>query len=333
MTNRVTFVEAGDAARAANRRANQLKLTVRDRKVLAAVLDLTSTYSKVADHVYLAQVAAVAFGVDEAQPWMCEKTRKALRVLHDAGVVFSRAPKGRSWGRQYVISLVPLDQVTQPEPGPTDRPVTQPEDGPSETGNTAQDRAESEAVTQPDSGWVTQPEPGGPTEKTSEVPTSPQTVTHEGRGPIGDGKGPITPKRILSEMARRKLLIGRRIRASWAPEEGCHPSREKGFLKAEFEALQAQHGFELDQLIARFHPDHPAKPKHADPEWYVWRLDRDLSYGDWSVPSVEETRAKLEAERAERAAQDPDKVDAARQQAIEWGQRYRAARERQKESA
>jgi hypothetical protein len=133
-----------------------------------------------------------------------------------------------------------------------------------------------------------------------EQPSSHEQVTNG--PPVADEKHTkITPTRIFSEMARRRLFVGRRESEPWAPPEGCDPRREKGWLQAQAEAFKAQHGFKLDTLLARhYRPGGPAK--FLDPDWYVFHLDRDLAKRDWTQPTAEETRAKLDQERTERAA-------------------------------
>lgn len=197
------FIAAAQAARAANRRAAQAKLTVRDHRVLAAVIDLTAMYSRTFDRVYLAQVAAAAFGVDEAKPWMCNKARESLITLEREGVIWRQAPKGRSWGRQYVVSLVPLEVVvTHPDPGVSDGtegedspPVTHPDSGVSDAntppGNAPRPRgdiAEPSAVTHPGVGVsdaepepVTHPDCRTPTGEIPGFLTSPPLTTHDRR--------------------------------------------------------------------------------------------------------------------------------------------------------
>lgn len=197
------FLAAVEAARAANRRAANAKLTVRDHRVLAAVIDLTAMYSRTFDRVYLAQVAAAAFGVDEAKPWMCNKARESLIALEREGVIWRQAPKGRGWGRQYVVSLVPLDVVvTHPDCGVSDgtdsedeADVTHPEAGVSDAepppGNAPRPRgdiADGPSLTHPEAGVsdseadpVTHPDCGTPTGEIPGFPTSPPTTTHDRR--------------------------------------------------------------------------------------------------------------------------------------------------------
>lgn len=174
--------------------------------------------------------------------------------------------------------------------------------------------------------------PGGPRTLEPSTPTSRKRSTHEEPPPAEEPKGKITPKRILTEMARRKLGLAREQAADWAPPEGCDPRRERGWLAKEFDALQAQHGFELDAMIARLHPEHPAQPKHADPDYYVWRLDPALARRDWGIRNVEETRADLERDRAAAAARmaTPEQRERNRQgreQALALKARLRAQRQ------
>ncbi len=170
---------------------------------------------------------------------------------------------------------------------------------------------------------------GGAKPLNQQPPPLQEDVTHEEAA--SEGKGPITPKRILSEMARRRLTVLRQQSSPIAPPEGCDPRRETGFLRAEVAALTAQHGFALDALIARCHPEHPAKPKYADPDWYVWKLDPDLARRDWLLPTAEETQARHAAERAAWALDTPEKVEAnraGREAAMALRDELREARER-----
>lgn len=328
MSERVSFTEAGQVARAANRRANAVKLSVRDRKVLAAVIDLTATYSKIADRVYLAQVAAVAFGVDEAPPWMCEKARKSLRVLHEGDVVYSQAPRGRSWGRQYVISLVPLGQVTQPEDGPTDSDVTQPDAGLTDSGNAAQDEAESRSVTQPEFGCVTQPEPGGPTEKSSEVtPPTSNATTHEDDGELEPKPQPrVTRRRLWATMAERQLALQREADWSDMPPPGSH--RESRYLEKLRTEFELQHNDRVLELRDRFPVD--------DLERWVYELDPNLSKHGYG-PGMALGQRYWDEYNAEQATREPlteDELARIHQRTVEAKTRIRAMeRERRRREA
>lgn len=104
----------------------------------------------------------------------------------------------------------------------------------------------------------------------------------------------VTPKRIFTEMARRKLALAREVQAEWAPPAGCDKRREDAWLRTEFDALRSTHGFALDHLLAT--------RSGRDPDYYVWKLDPALAKRNWAIPSLEETRARVETERAEREA-------------------------------
>jgi hypothetical protein len=169
MTDRDGYAAACQAARDVLRRANGLELTRRQYRTLNAVIAYTALYSRVCDRVWLDQVAAFAYGVDEARPWMREKIRKDLVVLADKGLITRRAPWGRppadSSGPAYTIGL--RRPESQPDGGLPFEPESQPDGGlpfepesqPNHVGKPAQSRSES------------QPDSGGPTEKvTEEVP-------------------------------------------------------------------------------------------------------------------------------------------------------------------
>lgn len=158
-------------------------------------------------------------------------------------------------------------------------------------------------------GEAPQPARNGPTTGTPVPPTkdhkqppSRRPVTDEGGEPEEKAPQRITPTRIFTEMARRRLAVGRRENCGWAPPEGCDPRREKGWLQSQAEAFKAQHGFKLDTLLAKHYRPEGGPDKFRDPDWYVWHLDPDLSRIDPTQPSAAETQEKLARERAEREA-------------------------------
>jgi len=214
-------------------------------------------------------------------------------------------------------SVASLYRASTPQPAPTDRLYDPPT-----TGTQEPVVEDTTGVTVPVVNPPEAPQParnvpttgtGVPPTTNQKPPTSSTAVTHEGPEAVEEAaKGRITPSRILTEMARRRLVVLRQQRLPTAPPEGCDPRRVEGFLRVEVDALRAQHGFALDALIARNHPEHPAKPRHADPDWYVWRLDPDLARRDWSLPTAAETRARHDAERAAWALDTPEKVAANR---------------------
>jgi len=89
-SERVSYREAGAAQRAASARANQLadRPTAADRCVLDAVFALTTTYSKLTEFVYVAQVAALA-GVHQIT------AGESIRKLAAAGVIVWVPGRGR----------------------------------------------------------------------------------------------------------------------------------------------------------------------------------------------------------------------------------------------
>lgn len=229
-------------------------------------------------------------------------------------------------------SVASLYRATAPQPAPPDRLCDTPTTGSPEPVVEDTSGIPVPVVDPPE---APQPARNSPTTGThvppttyQELPTSPLASTHE----VPEAaKGDITPKRILTEMARRRLVVLRQQGLPMAPPEGCDPRRVEGFLRTEVEALRAQHGFALDALIARHHPDTPAQPRHADPDWYVWKLDPDLARRDWSLPTAAETRAKLDADRAAWALDTPEKVEAnraGREAAMALRDELREARER-----
>lgn len=163
-----------------------------------------------------------------------------------------------------------------------------------------------------------QPAPKAPTTGTPVPPTTdhvptaatrvpyeePETFTDENgveravhRAPLKPEPDPpavdVTPKRILTEMCRRKLAVAREAGVDWAPPAGCDRRREDAWLRSEFDAMHTTHGFALDHLLAT--------ERGRDPDWYVWKLDPTLAKRNWQIPSYEETQARLTAQRAERA--------------------------------
>ena len=123
---RDAYALVGSVMRDVLHRAARCKLTPLERRVLDAVLAFTVGWSKLEDRVHLAQLAAFAFGVDNAETWMAKKTREALRSLGRHGLVDSEAPKGapgRSTPRAYRIAVsFGLDPdhgatSTNPDPG------------------------------------------------------------------------------------------------------------------------------------------------------------------------------------------------------------------------
>jgi len=89
-SERVSYRDAGAAQRAASARANQLadRPTAADRCVLDAVFALTTTYSKLTEFVYVAQVASLA-GVHQIT------AGESIRKLAAAGVIVWVPGRGR----------------------------------------------------------------------------------------------------------------------------------------------------------------------------------------------------------------------------------------------
>jgi hypothetical protein len=192
---RIPYKEAGEAGRATLRRANGLQLSVNDRRVLDAVLAFTVLYSRLEHSIYLAQLAAFSFGVDEAKPWMLKRTREALLRLAAHELVRSTPPRGRpgvASGRpSYLIGLYPAP-TTDPGSKVSERGWTTPETDPgSKVSNTAGNGPRSGHETDPaerrngpGSSTETDPTPRGPTEKTSE-----KTSEERARGPVDIAAG------------------------------------------------------------------------------------------------------------------------------------------------
>lgn len=100
------YREVGEATRHAIGAVIDSRATRLEHRVFLAVVWLTCTYSKLSDATYLARVASIAYGVEEAKPWQLEKTRKALVMLRDLGAIEVTAPRGRpSAGPRYRVGL------------------------------------------------------------------------------------------------------------------------------------------------------------------------------------------------------------------------------------
>jgi hypothetical protein len=97
---RVTYAEAGAAARQAIRRATRAKLSGSDWRVLGRVLALTATYSKLTDDVYVAEVAAETLGASEDA---YRRTLAILRKLRAEGIIEFEGSRGR--GKRSRIGL------------------------------------------------------------------------------------------------------------------------------------------------------------------------------------------------------------------------------------
>ncbi len=193
MGRRDGYSVAAAAGRESLRRAAVVGLTVRQYRVLCAVVSLTALYSRLRDRVYLAQVAAFAYGVEEAKPWMLKKTREALNELDDFGLVVHVAPKGRpntsTGSPQYLIGV----PTTDPDPG-----VTSEESDPDSGASSEQKVTPSPDQNGPRPRTETDPAPGPPTEKTSEK----TSATAAAAGNSG-----------VHEPDERDLEIRRRIRS------------------------------------------------------------------------------------------------------------------------
>lgn len=98
---RVPYRQAGQAQRLASVRANQTPgLRLADRRLLDAIFAYTTTYSKLADHVSVAQLAEAA-GLSERQ------VRRSLTRMREAGVILHVPGRGR--GRLTVVGVPEAD--------------------------------------------------------------------------------------------------------------------------------------------------------------------------------------------------------------------------------
>jgi hypothetical protein len=125
------------AARAVVAAANAQEpaLTPRQHRVLLSVLHHTALWSRSEARVYLAQLAAVAFGVERAEGWHLKRTKEALRALAERGLVSVRPPTGRppgGAGPAYLVAL-PLPGM-DPSTGATSEGESDPSTGASSNG-------------------------------------------------------------------------------------------------------------------------------------------------------------------------------------------------------
>jgi hypothetical protein len=95
---RVSFALAGRAHRQAHARAREAGLSFGEWRVLDAVLDMTTTYSKLVDEVARTEVARRA-GLSP------DRTAKALAKLSGLGIVFYRAGLGA--GNLSIVAVPP----------------------------------------------------------------------------------------------------------------------------------------------------------------------------------------------------------------------------------
>ena len=117
MTERVPYRVAGAATRLAHQRAREKSIGLEGHRALAAVLDHTTSYSKLSDHVPLGKLADAA-GLHR------RNLSRALRELADAGIIEYEPGRGRghkSWigvpatEDQKVADLHHLSRVADPE--------------------------------------------------------------------------------------------------------------------------------------------------------------------------------------------------------------------------
>lgn len=178
---RVDFTQAGRAGRAVLFAANRAELTVRQHRVLSAVVAFTALYSRVEDRVYLAQIAAFAHGVERALDWQVKKTRETLGELEGLGLIVKVPPRGRPplghEGPAYWIALGTPEM--HPALGVTSSPESDPVPGSKVTPPPDRKAPRPRAEKHPGHGGEMHPAPGPPTEKTSEE--APEEPAEEGR--------------------------------------------------------------------------------------------------------------------------------------------------------
>ncbi len=112
-------------------RARTLDLTARQWKVLSIVIDLTLTYSKPADRVYLGVVASQLYAVEVSSPRQRERAGRVLGELVDLGLIERELPRpgrptgsrtGEGRGPDYLIRIA----GNPPQAGGVSVPETHP---------------------------------------------------------------------------------------------------------------------------------------------------------------------------------------------------------------
>lgn len=117
-TQRARFADAGEATRSTLSRAAAASppLNQREWRVLAAVLQLTTTYSKLTDRVWQEQVAAAAGGLDR------RAVQRALGALHERFLIVWEPSTVK--GRPSTVGVVPsVRAVAGAAPSPVVRAV------------------------------------------------------------------------------------------------------------------------------------------------------------------------------------------------------------------
>jgi hypothetical protein len=108
---RVQYVEAAQAGRAAIARAWDARLSSIEWKVFAAVLGLVTLYSRTSDSIGSRQLAELVYGVEESSGYQRDRCQRALVSLHEKSVLTVETGRGR-FNRSLVSiqSVMPCDQ-------------------------------------------------------------------------------------------------------------------------------------------------------------------------------------------------------------------------------
>jgi hypothetical protein len=103
---RVPYKTAGAVFRDVLGRANALRppLGARERSVLDAVLELTTSYSKLVDSTTARRIAEIAYGVDEVDGRDRERVREILNRLDARGLI-QITPCGRGRSARIIVSV------------------------------------------------------------------------------------------------------------------------------------------------------------------------------------------------------------------------------------
>lgn len=181
---RDAYVVVGAAMRRSIRRAAKANLGPRQLVTLLAVFEMTASYSKLTDRLYLAQLAEVVFDTPEPNAKQVKRVGEDLRSLAEAGIIDREPPKpgrpGRnSGGASYRVGLP--QAVNGPAVGTVTPPLKR---------SLAQDRLPLETV--PSAGPNTPrngPTGGGPTEKQNEK----TYLTEKETGDRSSSRGLTTP--------------------------------------------------------------------------------------------------------------------------------------------
>ena len=120
MTARARYAEVGEALRLAIDRAIALDLPASGWRVVAAVVSLVASYSRLSDRVYVSQIASRA-SLSE------RRTREWLKRLDAAGVLSVDLRRGGSGDRPRSVVGLPTGHLERPLDEDLNRTVQRPQ--------------------------------------------------------------------------------------------------------------------------------------------------------------------------------------------------------------